>query len=146
MRWCPGVFTSIPVDETPIEIDHLRRDLETCDGNGRDHCYWHHPDVTGGDRIDCQWIEKDTVPGRQWSCGLLRQLGTWEKVYLESPIVTLLVEEFGANCGDWPQNIPKIVCNQLGRGNTPMSCPGGCVFDVETFLTNPAPFRRRVDA
>lgn len=57
-----------------------------CHGNGVDHCCY-----VAGD--PCLFVEKGTVPGRMWACGLLRELGSWDAVHTDeryTPIRVLL--------------------------------------------------------
>lgn len=48
--------------------------MSICHGNGADHCCYVNGAV-------CPFLEVDTVPGRKWACGLLRELGDWDKVH-----------------------------------------------------------------
>lgn len=78
-----------------------------CHGNGADHCcYWNGE--------PCPYLEQDTIPGRRWVCGLMRELGDWDLVhedprYLndvqplwrdEDPLWDWLWQQ-GVRCGTW---------------------------------------------
>jgi hypothetical protein len=47
--------------------------MPLCHGNTAEHCcsFW---------GVICPYVEENTVPGRRWACGLLRELGTWAQV------------------------------------------------------------------
>lgn len=84
-----------------------------CHGNGQNHC------CNLGQRGECEFVEENTIAGRRWACGLLRELGSWESVeadprYLKS--VKPFFDEYmpGVSCGSWP---PKD-----------MTGPGMCCF------------------
>ena len=69
-----------------------------CFGNRDDHCCW----VAGK---PCQYLEEDTVEGRRWACGLMVELGDWEKVIASDRYkknVAPIFEPLGMNCRDWP--------------------------------------------
>lgn len=107
-----------------------KRNVTECDGRGKDHCCWIYGE-TQDDRVECPWIEKHTVEGRLWACGLYREHGDWEKVYedpryLGSPVVQHGLENGHWNrCGDWPQS---TVDGYLPRE---VACSGGCTFKVD---------------
>lgn len=43
-----------------------------CSGNGADHCCWFKGKV-------CKYLEENTIPGRRWVCGLMREHnGDWD--------------------------------------------------------------------
>lgn len=44
-----------------------------CLGRNREHCCW----VNGK---PCRFLEENTEPGYRWSCGLRRELGSWDAV------------------------------------------------------------------
>lgn len=83
-----------------------------CHGNGADHCCYL------GKYGPCEHIEENTVPGRRWSCGLFRVLGSWEAVhadarYLKDVKPKLEDIGLGVDCGEWPQALvplPKGRC------------------------------------
>ena len=84
-----------------------------CHGLNDSHCCWINGTV-------CPYLEEHTVEGRRWVCGLLRELGTWEKVYTDprylatDAAVSFRVHHPGYGCGDWPQNIPETMANGSG--------------------------------
>ena len=51
--------------------------------NEGDHCCW----IEG---VACPFLEEETVQGRHWACGLLRELGSWEKVHTDPRYVATL--------------------------------------------------------
>jgi hypothetical protein len=67
-----------------------------------DHCCWL------GIHGVCQYLETDTVPGRKYACGLMRQLGDWELVHIDPRYLRDIKPKLDAmaitveNCGDWP--------------------------------------------
>lgn len=69
-----------------------------CNGQGDpatgDHCC-HTPQSETG---VCPFLEVRTVPGREYACGLRRELGSWEAVYAE-PDYRALWGSF--RCGDF---------------------------------------------
>jgi hypothetical protein len=73
-----------------------------CTGNSEGHCCWLNGTV-------CQYLEENTVVGRRWACGLLRELGTWDAVYADSRYVSVreALDQnpslVGLLCGDWPR-------------------------------------------
>lgn len=73
-----------------------------------DHCCY----VDG--RV-CQFLEEGTESGYRWSCGLRRELGSWDAV-LEDPRYQPLRAHFeskGYNCKTWP-NGPCNTCGYKG--------------------------------
>ncbi len=85
-----------------------------CTGNNMDHCCWINGAV-------CPYLEENTVEGRRWACGLLRELGSWEAVYASNEYQTtdaaaMFVDVWpGFGCGDWPQNIPDVITSPSGN-------------------------------
>jgi len=83
-----------------------------CHGNAETHCCW----LEGK---PCKYVEENTVPGRRWACGLMRQLGDWDLV-LSSPEykkqVAPVLEPLGYNCRDWPDSHPGMKCTDCGYG------------------------------
>ena len=83
-----------------------------CHGNAKGHCCWVAGEV-------CQYLEKNTVPGRRWACGLRRELGDWDLVledsrYKEGPGKHF--DTIGINCRDWPDKYPNVKCGDCGYG------------------------------
>ena len=83
-----------------------------CMGNSKDHCCY----VKGE---PCKYLEKDTVPGRIWACGLMRELQDWDKVindsrYKEGPGAHF--DTLGINCKDWPDKPAGVKCGECGYG------------------------------
>ncbi len=62
----------------------------------------------------CQFL---TFDGDLPRCGLLLELGSWERVhtdkrYLAAPVAQFYVDRYpGFGCGDWPQNIPEALAD-----------------------------------
>jgi len=87
-----------------------------CHGKGKDHCCWFRG-------VLCPFLEENTVEGRRWACGLLRELGDWDEV-LESdgyreivqPLFDSIPELKGMNCRDWPQEYPKVMATRKVGG------------------------------
>jgi len=66
----------------------------------------------------CRFLEENSEPGFRWSCGLRRELGSWDAV-LADPRYKEHVENSwadGINCRDWPDKWPegKPGCNICG--------------------------------
>ena len=86
-----------------------------CHGNGDDHCCY----FAG---VLCPYLEENTVPGRRWACGLLRQYNNWNRVltsdeYLQ--VVQPLWETVpnyvpGMTCESWPNGHPNIMAAGIG--------------------------------
>ena len=82
-----------------------------CPGNTEDHCCY-----ISGQR--CHFLEEDTVPGRRWACGLYRELGGWQAVYVDPRYLQTVkphwmgtaLEEY--DCGQWPP--PGLICPVCG--------------------------------
>lgn len=85
-----------------------------CHGNGVDHCCYLQGNV-------CPFLEENTIPGRRWVCGLLRELGSWDAVhadprYIETvdSVFAGIVDEHGnrliQSCGDWRGSAGKQEC------------------------------------
>jgi len=75
-----------------------------------DHCCWIKGKV-------CQFLEKDSEPGFRWSCGLRRELGSWDAVivdkrYMDS--VEPVLKPLGYTCRDWPNADKGQKCKQCG--------------------------------
>lgn len=72
-----------------------------CLGNSVDHCCY----VNG---VACEFLEKHTVEGRVWACGLRRELGNWDAVITDSRYLEKVDPYFGEmNCKDWPDGEGK---------------------------------------
>lgn len=71
-----------------------------CLGRNLDeHCCW----VNGK---PCQFLEENTEPGQRWTCGLRRELGSWDAVLADSRYQTQvqpLLRAKDMNCRDWPK-------------------------------------------
>lgn len=68
-----------------------------CHGNGDDHCCYVEGKV-------CPFLEENTVEGRRWVCGLLRELGSWEAVHADpryKPIQEVWDRVGIESCGAW---------------------------------------------
>lgn len=69
-----------------------------CHGNGADHCCY----VEGE---PCPHLLVDVVPGRRWACGLLVELGTWERVHADPRYLAVPAPVWRArgvpDCGDF---------------------------------------------
>ena len=77
-----------------------------CTGNSADHCCYQNGKP-------CIYVEENTVPGRRWACGLMRELGDWDAVlasdrYKENVVFT----SPDMNCRDYPQ--PGTHCSDCG--------------------------------
>ena len=85
-----------------------------CHGNNDSHCCW----ING---VECPYLEENTVEGRRWACGLLRELGSWEKVYRSTRYRRTDAGKWfkkaypGFGCGDWPQNITEAIESPGGK-------------------------------
>jgi len=82
-----------------------------CHGNCADHCCYFRG-------VICPYVEEDTVPGRRWTCGLLRELGTWDAVLEDERYRTIVQDLYntvpeleGTNCRDW-------YCKDLMNGDS----------------------------
>jgi hypothetical protein len=87
-----------------------------CTGNGKDHCCYL------GKYGVCKYLEENTVPGRHWACGLLRENGTWEKMYKDPRYsdVRVKLTDCGVkeNCCEWPPVGGKCNgCGLINNGN-----------------------------
>ena len=80
-----------------------------CAGNSEDHCCYL-------DGKPCKYIEKDTVEGRKWACGLRRELGDWDLVLVSEEYKKDVEPHFepqGINCRDWPE-ANAAYCGECG--------------------------------
>lgn len=82
-----------------------------CHGNGEDHCCYVDGKV-------CPFLEENTVSGRRWACGLLRELGTWTAVHGDERYLAEVRPAWDRNgvqdCGDWR--------GPLRDGSGPLQC------------------------
>lgn len=72
-----------------------------CSGNQATHCCVFR-------NVDCPFVEENTVEGRRWVCGLLRELGSWDDVLADKRYKTTVQDLYnsvpelkGKNCRDW---------------------------------------------
>lgn len=73
--------------------------------NKPDHCCWLNGKV-------CAFLEENSEPGYRWSCGLRRELGSWDAVLADPRYRSQVHPEFikrskrlktpVINCRDWP--------------------------------------------
>ena len=93
-----------------------------CHGNGPDHCCYIAGEV-------CPFLEENTIEGRRWVCGLLRQLGSWVRVYANTEYQNSAAAKWftdnhpGYGCGEWPQRIGAL--QPLSQGGCCFTGPGG---------------------
>ena len=71
-----------------------------CSGNSKEHCC-----IFGG--VDCQYLEVDTIPGRHWVCGLMREHKDWDLVITDRRYIADVQplydkHNIDSNCRDWP--------------------------------------------
>lgn len=82
----------------------------TCDGLAADHCCY-----LGAAGV-CRYLERDTVPGRRWACGLRRELGSWDAVHADprylADVMPTVQNLVAVHCGDWPR--PGETCATCG--------------------------------
>lgn len=77
-----------------------------CTGNHDDHCCYIGVYGIEGTSL-CPFLEENTVEGRRWACGLMRQYGSWDMV-LDSFKYNKYVKPFydekfpGESCATWP--------------------------------------------
>jgi len=79
--------------------------MAACHGNTADHCCYFHGKV-------CAYLEENTMPGRRWVCGLMREHQDWDKVLADpryqKDVLPLLRKyvwphyEVEYTCKDWP--------------------------------------------
>ena len=72
-----------------------------CSGNSVDHCCIFAGEV-------CQFLEIDTVPGRHWVCGLMRELEDWDKVITDVRYITDIIPLMEKHI--WPHYDVKYDC------------------------------------
>jgi hypothetical protein len=75
-----------------------------------DHCCWLRGEP-------CRFLEEDTVPGRRWACGLLRELNSWGAVSADSRWIEHVkptLDGLGiSSCDDFPR--PGETCATCGQ-------------------------------
>lgn len=77
--------------------------------NAADHCCY----VEG--RV-CEFLEENSEPGFRWSCGLRRELGSWDAVLADpryAPIKAAFAP-YGYDCKTWPTK----PCKTCGANET----------------------------
>jgi len=83
----------------------------SCLGRNQDkHCCW----INGK---PCQFLEENSEPGFRWSCGLRRELGSWNAVLRDERYKKHVKGSWatGINCRDWPEKPKKSKgCNICG--------------------------------
>lgn len=87
-----------------------------CTGNHTDHCCYINGQV-------CRFLEKNTVPGRVFACGLMRKLGNWDAVLDSREYQEHIEPHFGPkgiNCREYPDtNAPSRQWCDLCKRGTP---------------------------
>jgi len=85
-----------------------------CLGRNLDeHCCWVDGKV-------CKFLEENAEPGFRWSCGLRRELGSWDAVIKDPRYVSGILplhRAEGMNCRDWPKKSAGGPCKLCGAGN-----------------------------
>ena len=66
----------------------------------------------------CPYLEENTELGYRWTCGLRRELGSWDAVledmrYIEGP--GEYFKRFNVNCKDWPDRSLNHACAVCGE-------------------------------
>lgn len=87
--------------------------MECLGRNLNEHCCWVDGKV-------CLYLEEDTEKGFRWTCGLRRELGSWEKVLADARYQRDVQPKFratGMNCMDWPSKNAGGPCKLCGGGN-----------------------------
>ena len=84
-----------------------------CPGAGDDkrHCCYLNGEP-------CQYVERRTVPGREWACGLRRELGGWGRVLADPRYQENVKPKLpkGINCRDYPEKPAGQRCTLCGFG------------------------------
>ncbi len=84
----------------------------SCHGNTDESC------CTFGGGVYCRYLRAD-VAGRRWACGLMLELGDWQKVVANpryqqhvAPKFEPLNKIYGVdlNCGNWPPEGVRCDC------------------------------------
>lgn len=84
-----------------------------CSGNSNDHCCYLKGDP-------CPYVEENTVSGRRWACGLMRQYGNWDTVVATDEYtsvvapVWLSVNKPADYCKTYPDMNSGKVCATCG--------------------------------
>ena len=82
-----------------------------CDGNSDDHCCWIQGKV-------CPHLRENVVEGRRWACGLLVELGSWDKVHSDErylrDVQPMWTKRGSGDCGSYP-GVGNI-CGSCGKG------------------------------
>lgn len=85
-----------------------------CLGRNLDeHCCWVDGKV-------CKFLEENSEPGFRWSCGLRRELASWNAVIADPRYVKDILPKHraeGMNCRDWPKKTAGGPCKLCGAGN-----------------------------
>lgn len=90
--------------------------MRTCHGNGEDHCCYVRGEV-------CEFLEENTIEGRRWVCGLLRELGSWDKVHEDPRYIDRVQPAWdGFDCGTWPWVLPDE--RLIGASASALCCFG----------------------
>jgi hypothetical protein len=87
-------------------------DTAGCTGRGRldgDHCCY----IKG---VECPFLERGTVPGRNYVCGLRRRLGSWDAVHADPGYQQRVQAHWNTlpgieSCGAW-QPDPNMCCRE----------------------------------
>ena len=66
----------------------------------------------------CPYLEENTEPGYRWTCGLRRELGSWDAVledqrYKDGPGAKFA--RYKVNCKDWPDRSLNHACALCGE-------------------------------
>ena len=85
-----------------------------CNGNRDDHCCYLNGKA-------CPYLEKNTIEGRLWSCGLYNKLQDWNAVILSDEYkadVAPVFEPLGMICRDFPDGdgANSYICIECGVG------------------------------
>ena len=68
---------------------------------------------------NCRYLEENTEPGYRWSCGLRRELGSWNAVLRDERYKQHVKGSWapGINCRDWPEKPKRYKgCSICGAG------------------------------
>jgi hypothetical protein len=69
--------------------------------------------------VPCRYLEKNTVTGRTWACGLRRKYESWDRALASEEYKRYIEPHFGpqgVNCRDWPDLEKGQSCNECGLG------------------------------
>lgn len=81
--------------------------VTNCSGNSKGHCCY--PDGVN----PCMYLEVDTIEGRHWVCGLMRELLDWDRVLSDARYkenVAVFLEPVGLDCKTWPADNKCFAC------------------------------------